>query len=152
MVPRRFFYYHFLGVSCLQLFAFLTLSAVFSALLNLPTQAKHICLDSPSTRSVLTVLRNTKTSRTEFRKATKMVASFLLHEVMKHFDMPSFTVTTPCGIARGTKISNGIVCIPILRAGLSLMSEFLEYFPEARVGMIGLRRDEENSQSTLLLL
>ncbi len=72
-----------------------------------------------------TTLRNKKTKTGEFRKSAHEVARALAREVARH--------TT----------SKRIVLVPILRAGLALLPAFLEKFPEASVGFIGLKRDEK---------
>lgn len=71
------------------------------------------------------ILRNRKSSTKDFRKSANEVAFALATEVAKHVP------------------KKGIVLVPILRAGLALLPSFIEKFPEARVGFIGLKRNEK---------
>lgn len=71
------------------------------------------------------VLRNRKAPRSEFRKAAQGVVKVLAKEVARH------------------TAKNRIILVPILRSGLALLPAFIEKFPEAQVGFIGLKRDEE---------
>lgn len=72
-----------------------------------------------------TALRNKKTKTGEFRKSAHEVARTLAKEVAHH------------------TAKNGIILVPILRAGIALLPAFIEKFPESRVGFIGLKRDEK---------
>lgn len=72
-----------------------------------------------------TILRNRKSSTKDFRKATHEVAKVLAKEVANYVP------------------KKRIVLIPILRAGLALLPTFLEKFPSASVGFIGLKRNEK---------
>lgn len=72
-----------------------------------------------------TALRNKKTKTEEFRKSAHEVARTLAKEVARH------------------TVKNRIVLVPILRAGLALLPAFIEKFPKASVGFIGLKRNEK---------
>jgi uracil phosphoribosyltransferase len=63
-------------------------------------------------------------------------------EITKSFPLKSFDVETPLERTKGYKVDQEIVLIPILRAGLGMVSGFIEVIPEAKVGHIGLKRDE----------
>jgi uracil phosphoribosyltransferase len=64
-------------------------------------------------------------------------------EVTKDLDLLPKEVETPLETTQGHALKDEIVIVPILRAGLGMVDAFLELFPEARVGHIGLYRDEE---------
>lgn len=70
-------------------------------------------------------LRNKKTKTDEFRKSAHEVARTLAKEVARH------------------TAKNSIILVPILRAGLALLPAFIEKFPKASVGFIGLKRNEK---------
>ena len=63
-------------------------------------------------------------------------------EISRNFNLSDFKVETPLEITEGYKISQDVVLVPVLRAGLGMVSGFLAILPDARVGHIGLQRDE----------
>lgn len=91
----------------------------------------------------LTILRNKSTSSLDFRLAVKRIASVLVTEVTKDLDLLEYEIETPLEKTIGYKLKYDIVMVPILRAGLGLVDSLLELIPDARVGHIGLYRDEE---------
>ncbi|MEK6552172.1 MAG: uracil phosphoribosyltransferase, partial [Bacteroidota bacterium] len=64
-------------------------------------------------------------------------------EISKSFDLIEFEVETPLEKTKGYKFSKQVILVPVLRAGLSMVSSFLEMIPDAKVGHIGLQRDEK---------
>jgi uracil phosphoribosyltransferase len=91
----------------------------------------------------ISILRDRRTSNDQFRKTLSRVAALMTYEVTKDLPLESFTLTTPLEKTRGNRLSQEIVLIPVLRAGLGMVEGFLNYLPEAKVGHIGLYRDEE---------
>jgi uracil phosphoribosyltransferase len=87
-------------------------------------------------------LRDTSTSSSAFRRAATRITTLLATEAMR--DVPSVpaTVTTPLGPAAGRRVSGDVVVVPVLRAGLGMLDAILMLAPQARVGHIGLQRDE----------
>lgn len=91
----------------------------------------------------LSILRDRRTSSDEFRKTLSRIAALMAYEVTKDLPLESFTLSTPLEKAKGNRLSQEIVLVPVLRAGLGMVEGFLNYLPEAKVGHIGLYRDEE---------
>ena len=93
----------------------------------------------------ITVLRDEKTPSPLFRKAVSEIAALLAYEATRDLHVDPVTVQTPTGLsAAGVRLhAPGPLLVPILRAGLGLLDGFLSVMPEAEVGMIGLRRNEE---------
>ncbi|KUG24923.1 uracil phosphoribosyltransferase [hydrocarbon metagenome] len=91
----------------------------------------------------ITILRNKLTEEYDFRLALKRISYALVNEISKDFLLEEIEVETPLEITSGYKIKQQIVLIPVLRAGLSMVSAFIEMIPYAKVGHIGLQRDEE---------
>jgi uracil phosphoribosyltransferase len=93
----------------------------------------------------ITVLRNEHTTSPVFRKAVSEIAAILAYEATRDLHAGAVTVRTPTGMdAAGVCLhAPGPLLVPILRAGLGLLDGFLSMLPEAEVGMIGLRRNEE---------
>lgn len=67
----------------------------------------------------------------------------MAYEVTKDLRLKKYTISTPLEKAKGYAILDNIILVPILRAGLGLVGGFVEYLPDARVGHIGLYRNEE---------
>ena len=87
-------------------------------------------------------LRDVGTDPPAFRRAANRVSVLLAAEALR--DVPSMrgTVTTPLGPADGVVVRGDVVVVPVLRAGLGMLDAVLELLPAARVGHIGLQRDE----------
>ena len=64
-------------------------------------------------------------------------------EIGKGIELIEYDIQTPLEITKGHKLKRQIVLVPVLRAGLSMVSSFLEMIPDAKVGHIGLQRDEK---------
>jgi len=87
-------------------------------------------------------LRDVRTRPPEFRRAANRISVLLAAEALN--DVPSrlSTVDTPLGPADGRIVAGDVVVVPVLRAGLGMLDAVLELLPSARVGHIGLQRDE----------
>lgn len=102
-----------------------------------------IIVDHPLAKRDLTILRDKNTTPLEFRNAIKRISSVLVTAVTKNFELKEIKVQTPLEKTIGYRLNHDVVIVPILRAGLSLVESFLEMIPDAKVGHIGLYRDEE---------
>lgn len=91
----------------------------------------------------LSLLRNKNTPSHQFRAILRRTASLMAYEVTRDLPVKKIPVLTPLEKTRGVIIDQQIVLVPILRAGLGLVEGFIEVIPDARVGHIGLFRDEE---------
>jgi uracil phosphoribosyltransferase len=87
-------------------------------------------------------LRDTQTRPQEFRRVLGEIAVLMLHEATRDFALKSFTVKTPLAPARGFRLERDVVLVPVLRAGLGMLDSILQLIPNARVGFIGLKREE----------
>lgn len=103
---------------------------------------KFILLGHPLIKRDMTILRDKTTSTEFFRSAVKRISNILAVEIAKSFNLKELEIETPLEKTKGYKIDQEIVLIPILRAGLGMVSGFIEVIPEAKVGHIGLQRDE----------
>jgi len=83
----------------------------------------------------LTVLRDRNTSFPDFRHALAVEAARGLH-------LSESEIETPLESTRGARLSEQVVVVPVLRAGLGMVDGFLRLLPDARVGHIGMARDE----------
>ena len=101
----------------------------------------HI-VNHPLVHDALMELRDKRTDPPAFRRAANRISVLLAAEALR--DVPSIagTVTTPLGPAAGNVVRGDVVVVPVLRAGLGMLDAVLELLPSARVGHIGLQRDE----------
>lgn len=90
----------------------------------------------------LSILRDEATSPEVFRRMAVRISLLLAAEATRDLPSTSATVTTPLGPARGRRVTADVVVVPVLRAGLGMLDAILELIPSARVGHIGLQRDE----------
>ena len=101
-------------------------------------------MDHPLIQDKLTWVRDRSTSFRAFRALVNQIAGLMVFEVTRTFPTEEVTVETPLEPAQGVRIRGKITICPILRAGLGMSGGVTEMIPEARVGHIGLFRDEES--------
>jgi uracil phosphoribosyltransferase len=87
-------------------------------------------------------LRDTRTQPPAFRRAANRISVLLAAEALHDVPSTKGVVTTPLGPANGMVVKRDVVVVPVLRAGLGMLDAVLELLPAARVGHIGLQRDE----------
>jgi uracil phosphoribosyltransferase len=99
-------------------------------------------VDHPVVHDVLLRLRDVRTRPDMFRVMARRISLLLAAEATR--DLPSrvAVVATPLGPASGREVAAEVVVVPVLRAGLGMLDAFLDVVPQARVGHIGLQRDE----------
>ncbi len=100
-------------------------------------------VEHPIIKRDVTILRDKNTDSETFRSALQRVSNLLAAEVSKNFSLTKIEVETPLEKTVGNKLSNDVILVPVLRAGLGMVNGFLQIIPEAKVGHIGLQRDEE---------
>ncbi len=98
--------------------------------------------DHPLIHHKLSLARNQITPPDQFRRLLNEIAGLMVYEVSRNFTTASYTVQTPLEPAQGKRLSQPVTLVPILRAGLGMTDGILRLFPEARVGHIGIQRDE----------
>jgi len=87
-------------------------------------------------------LRDVRTAPPAFRRAANRISVLLATEALREVPSVAGTVETPLGPANGRLVRDDVVVVPVLRAGLGMLDAVLELLPAARVGHIGLQRDE----------
>ncbi len=103
-------------------------------------------IEHPVISRDLTILRDKTTARTDFRAAIKRIAIILAYNALKELPLRSLEVETPIRETTGYDIDQEIFVVPILRAGLSLTDALLQFIPDAKVGHLGMYRDEETHE------
>ena len=101
----------------------------------------HI-VDHPLVHDALLRLRDKDTAPEFFRQAATRISVLLAAEALRDMPTEDLTVETPLGPAPGRRVGRDVVVVPVLRAGLGMLDAVLELVPTARVGHIGLQRDE----------
>ena len=99
-------------------------------------------VDHPLVHDALVELRDKRTLPEHFRRAATRISVLLAAEAMREIPSADVSVDTPLGPAPGKRIGADVVVVPVLRAGLGMLDAVLELVPDARVGHIGLQRDE----------
>jgi len=102
-----------------------------------------VLIDHPCVQHKLAIIRDVETGHKRFRELAKEITKFICYEALKTIKVKEVTVQTPVAEAACRKIDTDIVVIPILRAGIGMLEGILELVPTARVGFVGLYRDEE---------
>jgi uracil phosphoribosyltransferase len=101
----------------------------------------HI-VEHPLVHDALATLRDESTSPETFRHMAMRISLLLASEATRDVPSTPARVQTPLGPADGRRVRDGVVVVPVLRAGLGMLDAVLELIPTARVGHIGLQRDE----------
>ncbi len=100
-------------------------------------------INHPLVQRDVSILRDKNTPNHLFRSVLSRVAGMMAFEVTKNFELEKFSLHTPLEKTNGFKLRDQIVIVPVLRAGLGMVEGFMNVLPEARVGHVGLYRDEE---------
>ena len=105
--------------------------------------ALHI-IDHPLVQHKLSLMRRKDTSTMKFRELLKEIAMFMGYEITRDFPLTYEEIETPLQKMNAPKISGKkVVIAPILRAGLGMVDGLTTLIPSARIGHIGMYRDEE---------
>ena len=100
-------------------------------------------IQSPFLEYKLTILRNKKTPNSLFRQTMNESSYLIASEVLKFLPFKKTSVQTPIRRTQGKILSQQIILVPILRAGLGLLEGFIKFLPDSEKGHIGLYRDEQ---------
>lgn len=106
----------------------------------------HEQIVHPCVQHKLAIIRDVETGHKRFRELATEITEFLCYEALKNIKMKEVDVQTPMAVAKCHKIDTDLVVVPILRAGVGMLEGILELVPTARVGFVGLYRDEETKQ------
>ena len=105
--------------------------------------SKVCVFDHPLIQHKLSILRDENTSVKEFRELGSEIAMLMCYEATRDLPLEEVDVKTPVAVAKCKRISGKkLAIVPILRAGLGMVNGILALVPSAKVGHIGLYRDE----------
>ena len=100
-------------------------------------------VEHPVLADRLAVLRDRLTTHGAFRQALFESAAIMAVEVTRELPVREVEIETPLEATRGLRLRDEVTVVPVLRAGLGMVEGFLRLLPDARVGHLGIYRDEE---------
>lgn len=104
---------------------------------------KAIVMKHPLIEHKLGIIRNKDTKTKEFRETVSEIAGLLTYEITRDLKLKEKEIETPIGKTISHELKDEIVIVPILRAGLGMVDGIQNLIPNAKIGHIGLYRDEE---------
>ncbi len=99
-------------------------------------------IDHPLIKRDISILRDKRTSSEDFRIVLRRLTSLMVFEVTRDLRMVTREIETPLARTEGYVGADQVILVPVLRAGLGMVEAYLSLIPDARVGHIGLYRDE----------
>ena len=103
-------------------------------------------VDHPIVQSRLTVMRDERSTNSEFRYALRELATLLVYEATRDLARADIPITTPVAPTVGTGIAKPPLLVPVLRAGLGMAEAAFNLLPESQMGFVGLARDEQTHE------
>src|SRR5579872_226716 len=106
---------------------------------------RTLVVDHPLVTHKLTALRDETTDTATFRSLTAELVALLAYEATREMRVQPCSVQTPVGVAAGVKLARPVpLIVPVLRAGIGMLSGMMQLLPTAEVGFVGMVRDEES--------
>ncbi len=99
-------------------------------------------IEHPLIKRDISLLRDKSTTSEDFRIVMRRLASLMVYEVTKDLRLSSYPIETPLERTEGYNVTDEVILVPVLRAGLGMLEAYLNFIPNAKVGHIGLYRDE----------
>lgn len=99
-------------------------------------------IDHPLVRRDISILRDRTTSSEDFRIVLRRLASLMVYRVTEDLHLSTRQIETPLEKTEGSIIADKVILVPVLRAGLGMLEAYLSFIPNAKVGHIGMYRDE----------
>ena len=103
-------------------------------------------IDHPLAAARLTTLRDERTDNAAFREALRSLTHMLVYEATRDAPREEISVRTPLADTVGSRLANPPLLVPVLRAGLGMVDQAHALIPEARVGFVGVARNESTHQ------
>lgn len=91
----------------------------------------------------MSIVRDKNTSTVGFRSAIGRIATILAYHCLNELPLKEKTIETPIQETTGYQLDTDVIVVPILRAGLGLVDAILNFIPDAKVGHLGIYRDEK---------
>jgi uracil phosphoribosyltransferase len=103
-------------------------------------------VEHPIVQARLTVMRDERSTNSEFRAALRELATLLVYEATRELERADLPITTPVAPTLGVTIANPPLLVPVLRAGLGMAEAAFNLLPESHMGFVGLARDEQTHE------
>ena len=110
-----------------------------------------VVVKHPIVQSLLTSMRDVRTSNAEFRAALRGLASLLVYEATRELSTHDAPITTPVAPVVGVAIDSPPLLVPVLRAGLGMADAAFELLPDSQMGFVGLARDEHTHKAAVYM-
>ncbi|MFM9994931.1 MAG: uracil phosphoribosyltransferase [Phycisphaerales bacterium] len=110
-----------------------------------------VIFDHPLIQHKLTHLRDATTSHRPFRALMYQITGLMVYEATRSLPTKPVEIRTPMETTAGRHLAEKVTVVPVLRAGLGMAEGVLEVMPEARVGHLGMARDEETLEPVVYL-
>ena len=108
--------------------------------------SKVTVMNHPLISHKLSILRHKDTKSKDFRELLSEIASLMTFDICRDLKTKEVEVETPICVAKCQQLDKDVIIVPILRAGLGMVEGILQLIPTAKVGHIGLYRDEETHE------
>jgi uracil phosphoribosyltransferase len=103
-------------------------------------------VEHPIAQARLTVMRDERSTNSEFRAALRELATLLVYEATRDLATTDVPIVTPVAPTDGVAIANPPLLVPVLRAGLGMAEAAFNLLPESQMGFVGLARDEDTHE------
>ena len=103
-------------------------------------------VDHPIVQARLTVMRDQRSTNSEFRAALRELATLLVYEATRDLATSDLPIVTPVAATTGVTIGRPPLLVPVLRAGLGMAEAAFNLLPESQMGFVGLARDEQTHE------
>ncbi|MGV9616089.1 uracil phosphoribosyltransferase [Nocardia xishanensis] len=103
-------------------------------------------VDHPLAATLLTTMRDARTTNAVFRNALRDLTGILVYEALREAPVTRYEIETPVAFAEGVRLAHPPLLVPVLRAGLGMVDAAAELIPNAHVGFVGIARDETTHQ------
>ncbi|MDP6600994.1 MAG: uracil phosphoribosyltransferase [Phycisphaerales bacterium] len=100
--------------------------------------------EHPVIQDKLCRIRDRETKHAQFRRLLNEIAGLMFFQISRTFETTDVVVETPMGQTSGRQLSHPVTLVPVLRAGIGMTDGILAMIPDARVGHIGVYRDESS--------
>ena len=102
----------------------------------------------PCIQHKLALIRDRETGHQQFRELATEITMFVCYEALRDVRVREVDVETPLTTTTCQVLDEEIIVVPILRAGVGMLNGILSLVPSARVGFVGLERDEETAEAS----
>jgi uracil phosphoribosyltransferase len=103
-------------------------------------------VDHPLAAALLSTMRDARTDNATFRNALADLTGILIYEALRDAPVVREPIDTPVAVTEGVRLAAPPLLVPVLRAGLGMVYAAAELVPQARVGFVGIARDEQTHE------